>query len=112
MKNTNLNSSKNINDNVKIKSNNYVDSFSTKSNKKEFTLNKSRSIEKRDKTPLGKNGRNNISNISLNQTSNNSNSKRKKSKTDNVVKKLESEIEKDTANFSNLSLEKRWRLIN
>lgn len=88
-----------------------MDSISTKSNKKEFTLNKSRSIEKRDRTPLSKAGRNNISNISLNQT-NNSNSKRKKSKQDNIVKKLESEIEKDTSNFSNLSLEKRWRLIN
>jgi hypothetical protein len=88
-----------------------MDQDSTKSIKKEFTLNKSRSIEKRDRTPLGKAGRNNISNVSLNLT-NHSNSKRKRSKQENIVKKLESEIEKDTINFSNLSLEKRWRMIN
>lgn len=29
-----------------------------------------------------------------------------------VAKKLEAEIEKDTKDFSTLSLEKRWRLIN
>lgn len=87
-----------------------MDQESTKSIKKEFTLNKM-SVEKRDRTPLGKAGRNNISNVSLNLT-NHSNSKRKRSKQENIVKKLESEIEKDTINFSNLSLEKRWRMIN
>lgn len=87
-----------------------MDQESTKSIKKEFTLNKM-SIEKRDRTPLGKAGRNNISNVSLNLT-NHSNSKRKRSKQENIVKKLESEIEKDSINFSNLSLEKRWRMIN
>lgn len=87
-----------------------MDQESTKSIKKEFSLNKM-SIEKRDRTPLGKAGRNNISNVSLNLT-NHSNSKRKRSKQENIVKKLESEIEKDTINFSNLSLEKRWRMIN
>lgn len=65
-----------------------------------------------DKTPTSKAGRNNISNLNLNQTTVHSNSKRKKMKQEAVAKKLETEIEKDTKDFSTLSLEKRWRLIN
>jgi len=50
--------------------------------------------------------------VNLNQTTNHSNSKRKKAKQESVAKKLEDEILKDTKDFYNLSLEKRWRLIN
>jgi hypothetical protein len=65
-----------------------------------------------DKTPTSKASRNTISNVNLNQTTNHSNSKRKKAKQESVAKKLEDEILKDTKDFYNLSLEKRWRLIN